>query len=188
MTTAAVGTGSPTLAPLAVGQTVSNATLTLGASTIGLGAMSAGSAGYGGPGETYQATADFNFTTTAPEELYLTLLESNSTGSLGPHDSMTLQVNTDGTVADYTFMSFADAETFFANHTLDLGDVGPGSQYVDLTYLLDVNNFGTGFGFDYVLGGAVPEPSTWGMMLVGFVGLGFAGYRRAKAARSANPA
>jgi PEP-CTERM motif len=28
---------------------------------------------------------------------------------------------------------------------------------------------------------AVPEPSTWGMMLLGFVGLGFAGYRRARA-------
>jgi uncharacterized membrane protein len=28
--------------------------------------------------------------------------------------------------------------------------------------------------------GAVPEPSTWAMMLLGFAGLGFAGYRRAK--------
>ena len=27
----------------------------------------------------------------------------------------------------------------------------------------------------------VPEPSTWAMMLIGFLGLGFAGYRRAKA-------
>ena len=26
----------------------------------------------------------------------------------------------------------------------------------------------------------VPEPSTWAMMLLGFAGLGFAGYRRAK--------
>jgi hypothetical protein len=28
---------------------------------------------------------------------------------------------------------------------------------------------------------AVVEPSTWTMMLLGFAGLGFAGYRRAKA-------
>jgi hypothetical protein len=28
----------------------------------------------------------------------------------------------------------------------------------------------------------VPESSTWAMMLLGFAGLGFAGYRRAKAA------
>jgi hypothetical protein len=27
----------------------------------------------------------------------------------------------------------------------------------------------------------VPEPSTWAMMLLGFPGLGFAGYRSAKA-------
>ncbi len=32
--------------------------------------------------------------------------------------------------------------------------------------------------------GAVPELSTWAMMLIGFAGLGFAGYRRAKAAPS----
>ena len=31
---------------------------------------------------------------------------------------------------------------------------------------------------------AVPEPSTWAMMLLGFAGLGFAGYRRAKAGRA----
>jgi CHRD domain-containing protein/PEP-CTERM motif-containing protein len=29
--------------------------------------------------------------------------------------------------------------------------------------------------------GGVPEPSTWAMMLVGFAGLGYAGYRRARA-------
>jgi hypothetical protein len=29
-------------------------------------------------------------------------------------------------------------------------------------------------------GSAVPEPSTWAMMLLGFAGLGFAGHRRAK--------
>jgi PEP-CTERM motif len=26
----------------------------------------------------------------------------------------------------------------------------------------------------------VPEPSTWAMMLLGFMGLGYAGYRRGK--------
>jgi hypothetical protein len=30
----------------------------------------------------------------------------------------------------------------------------------------------------------VPESSTWAMMLLGFAGLGFAGYRRASAGRS----
>jgi hypothetical protein len=31
----------------------------------------------------------------------------------------------------------------------------------------------------------VPEPSTWAMMLLGFAGLGFAGYRKARSARTA---
>jgi hypothetical protein len=32
---------------------------------------------------------------------------------------------------------------------------------------------------------ASPEPSTWAMMLLGFAGLGFAGYRKARSARTA---
>jgi hypothetical protein len=31
---------------------------------------------------------------------------------------------------------------------------------------------------------SVPEPSTWAMMIVGFAGLGYAGYRRTRAARA----
>ncbi len=40
-------------------------------------------------------------------------------------------------------------------------------------------------GFTYVDNisvSAVPEPSTWALMLAGFAGLGFAGYRRTKSA------
>jgi hypothetical protein len=36
-----------------------------------------------------------------------------------------------------------------------------------------------------VVGAPVPEPSTWAMMLLGFAGLGYAGYRRAKVVRTA---
>jgi choice-of-anchor C domain-containing protein len=47
---------------------------------------------------------------------------------------------------------------------------------------------GGGSPFGPVVGGvavsAVPEPSTWAMMLLGFAGLGFAGYGKAKKARS----
>jgi hypothetical protein len=31
--------------------------------------------------------------------------------------------------------------------------------------------------------GVVPEPSTWAMMLIGFAGLGYAGYRRDRKTR-----
>jgi hypothetical protein len=33
-----------------------------------------------------------------------------------------------------------------------------------------------------LVGGAVPEPSTWAMMLLGFAGLGYTGYRKARPA------
>ena len=42
------------------------------------------------------------------------------------------------------------------------------------------------FNATFSLAGAViPEPSTWAMMLIGFAGLGFAGYRHARKARPA---
>ena len=53
---------------------------------------------------------------------------------------------------------------------------------IDLTFGTTLIADGPGgFGFDLAIGGAVPEPSTWAMMLVGFAGLALAGYRRAKA-------
>jgi PEP-CTERM motif len=43
------------------------------------------------------------------------------------------------------------------------------------------------FNAAFSLNGAlVPEPSTWAMLLIGFAGLGFAGYRRASKARPAS--
>ena len=71
------------------------------------------------------------------------------------------------------------ADSFFQDHVIDLGSsLGPG---VDLTFGYNLVADGSGgFGFDFAVGGAVPETSTWAMVLLGFAGLGFAGYRRAK--------
>jgi hypothetical protein len=50
----------------------------------------------------------------------------------------------------------------------------------------DIVGAGT-FNATFSLSGAViPEPSTWAMMLLGFAGLGFAGYRRARQASAAS--
>jgi hypothetical protein len=46
-------------------------------------------------------------------------------------------------------------------------------------------NLGSTFAFTLV-SGAVPEPSTWAMMLLGFAGLGYAGYRKARPAAVAS--
>jgi hypothetical protein len=52
-------------------------------------------------------------------------------------------------------------------------------------------NFGGGYESDnqtvgyYTQVGGVPEPSTWALMALGFAGLGFASYRRAKTAHTA---
>jgi hypothetical protein len=64
-------------------------------------------------------------------------------------------------------------ETASDNSVIDLGFLGPN---IDLTI--------AGEGV-FVLGGAVPETSTWAMILLGFAGLGFTGYRRASEPRAA---
>ncbi|HZZ25073.1 MAG TPA: PEP-CTERM sorting domain-containing protein [Roseiarcus sp.] len=43
---------------------------------------------------------------------------------------------------------------------------------------------GGGGGGSFLYTGVIPEPSTWAMMLLGFAGLGIAGYRRARAGRA----
>ncbi len=74
------------------------------------------------------------------------------------------------------------------------GDI-PGTIDVPLTYTLGPNDAGNGeaafgavdgFGLSpttvtYTIpSGAVPEPSTWALMLLGFVGLSGFGYRRTR--------
>jgi hypothetical protein len=63
------------------------------------------------------------------------------------------------------------SEALGENSVINLGSiVGPINLTID------------GVGV-FAFGGAVPEPSTWAMMLLGFAGLGFAGYRSAGGSR-----
>ena len=176
MTRAGVGASVPGgLITIEGGQSASYASM----SSDGTYAAGAMSAGHGGSGKslTYSAEADFTFTTTAPEDLYLTLLDNNHT-SFG-FDSMDFTIVINYGYSDYfSFSTLSDAETWFKNRTLDFGAVNPGSQSVDLFYSLTASQVGDGFGFDYKL--AVPEPSTWAMTLLGFAGLGYAAFRQGR--------
>jgi hypothetical protein len=69
----------------------------------------------------------------------------------------------------------------YVSETISAGQ-GPKSAYVgiyDPSSGIDAQEFGT-----LTITG-VPEPSTWAMMLLGFAGLGFAGYRKAKSGTAA---
>ena len=136
----------------------------------------------GGESNTYSASSTFDFGYRG--DLQLGLIDDQVSGfakGLG-FQSMEFTIMADGVeVLDVTFGSLAIAESFFRDDVIDLGaDFGPN---IDLTfgYTLVADGPG-GFGFDFAIGGAVPEPSTWAMMLVGFAGLGFAGHRSARQA------
>ena len=69
-----------------------------------------------------------------------------------------------------------------SQNTLIASDVGyaeahPAVGYATGIYPMGEN--GQGFGFSQGQVTAVPEPSTWAMLLLGLAGLGIAGYRRA---------
>ena len=73
------------------------------------------------------------------------------------------------------------AEAFFGGNELDFGAIDTGNQDLEISFALAASRVGDGFGFAYDFGPSktdLPEPSTWAMMLVGFAGLAFAGWRR----------
>jgi hypothetical protein len=84
-------------------------------------------------------------------------------------------------IFDLTFNNLAVAESFFHDSVINLGfGLGPD---IDLTFAYNLVADGSGgFGFDFALGGAVPEPSTWVMMLIGFGGLAYAGLSQSERA------
>ena len=131
----------------------------------------------GGESTTYSASSTFDFGYGG--DLQLGLIDDQQSGfanGLG-FQSMEFTITADGVeILDTTFRSLAVAESFFRDDVIDLGsDLGPN---IDLTFGYTLVADGTGgFGFDLAVGGAVPESSTWAMMLVGFAGLGFAGHR-----------
>ena len=69
-----------------------------------------------------------------------------------------------------------DTDTQLSAYTLDFTSSG-----APVTLAFSATSGGVGDNIDVILTNVaiagVPEPSTWAMMLLGFTGLGFAGYR-----------
>ena len=65
-----------------------------------------------------------------------------------------------------------------------LGDVFPDRGYATAVQPFGVGWPDVGASQQMVIGFNAPEPSTWAMMLIGFVGLGYAGYRKGKSPRT----
>jgi hypothetical protein len=172
----AIGSGPEPPAAIMAGWVVSDAKRAPGGSVIGYGAMSAGS------GESGAAITLFDLSTTASEILDLNLLSDKA---LGSSDIVELKVVVGGKTTTYDFSNLTFPKQ------LQLGAIAAGNQTVSLSFDLKGGN---GFGFTYDFAAvpaatalgldaapqSVPEPSTWAMMLVGFAGLGFAGYRASR--------
>jgi hypothetical protein len=104
-----------------------------------------------------------------------------------------------GSVDAYNSLTITDASgdhvvssaTFGSVLTPAIGDQGPGgSLYINIftdsaiTKLTFFSNQ-KAFEFDNLTVAAVPEASTWAMMILGFLGLGFLGYRKSTRTGSA---
>jgi PEP-CTERM motif len=182
-TVATDGSGSAPGATIVAGEAASDAILTPNISTIGAGAMSAA---YGGIGQAleYEASAIFDFTPPQSESFELDL-ESYSPSGIG-FGLLDFSVTVGKVNHSYSFSSLSSAESFFKAHVLDLGTLA-GSQSIQLAYSLDYADASAkagGFGYRLVDGpsAAIPEPSTWTMMFIGFTGLAWVGRRASRRA------
>jgi PEP-CTERM motif len=102
-----------------------------------------------------------------------------------------LPYNDDAKVAIFNFANSTNTQVF-ASDVLTVGDFGT-SGWVSLSYVAPStgtynfnagvqNALDAGFSSQLRLDGpmvvAVPEPTTWAMMILGFLGVGFVAYRR----------
>jgi hypothetical protein len=147
--------------------------------TLAFGSMGAA---YGGAGSalTYQQSATFTFNALGGP-LLIDFLGSNSLGT--GFDSALFQIIDDGNLfGSWSFNNLASAQAFFSNNNLLALELEAGLNEIQFLFSETMSS-GQAFSFNYALAGAVsavPEPSTWVMLLVGFAGVGFIAYRRGK--------
>jgi hypothetical protein len=159
---------------------VAGALLGPGEVVLGTSILGANLSGDGSAADTYSASSTFDFAYRG--DLLLGLIAPLD-GAPTDFQKIDFTVTLDGTeVVDRSFASLAAADAFFTDDPLNLGSV---SGVTNLVFAYDLVAGGSGgYGMDLAFGGAVPEPSTWAMMLIGFAGLGYAGLKRARKSRS----
>jgi threonine/homoserine/homoserine lactone efflux protein len=83
-------------------------------------------------------------------------------------------------LADPVSIALSGSDLFVVNQAGSVGEYTTAGATVNAALITGLNG-----PVGIAIGGTptVPEPSTWAMMLLGFAGLGYAGYRRARAAR-----
>jgi hypothetical protein len=156
----------------------------------------------GGSGPTFVDGQPFAISTVLTDKAYATTLIGGASNVadalLGPQDEIFGTANQFGNVgtATSTFdFRFQGDLLLGAIDSLDFSIVVNGAQiFTGSSVSDDVIDLGSNFGPNidltingfgaFVIGGvveAVPEPSTWALMLLGFAGLGFVGYRRGRA-------
>jgi hypothetical protein len=117
---------------------------------------------------------------------------SSTVGYCGPDEGGPFPKSAD--LSDVSFMLQSNTVSYFGVNAL--GDSTNNSSYsamvdpyiqIDPTFMTQypLGTFSLVFSSNVNLSSVIPEPSTWAMMLLGFVGLGYAGYRRERAGRPA---
>jgi probable HAF family extracellular repeat protein len=107
----------------------------------------------------------------------------------GSYASEATSINDRGQVAGYSLVlgGVGSATEWSGGKIIDLGGLSGFTE----SAAWGINDRGLAVGYSFVGSVSVPvvpEPSTWAMLLLGFAGLGFAGYRRARAGRVTLPA
>jgi fibro-slime domain-containing protein len=122
---------------------------------------------------------DIGYTSVELKGTFVTPTGGSVTFSLGSDDDAWVFLNGQLVVDDGGVHALATAPTLLTN-------LAPGTNTVEV-FMADrhVVQAGLYFDADVTLNPAVPEASTWAMMLCGFSGLGYFGYR-ARTRRAAN--
>lgn len=141
-------------------------------------------------------SSEFQFVSVVDQHLLIAFLGAGGTG----FDSLDLSISSHGNLLfSQSFTSLSDANLFFTDKVLDLGLFGAGAQ--DIVVRSSLAGAAYGYAFNYVLGGsglagignvagglavsAVPEESSWMMMMIGLSGLVIVARRRKSAAARA---